>query len=109
MQYITNEAGERVGVVLDWTTYQTLTVSLSQDPELLQDLSISELQTLAQVSLGLDGQTELSQLLEQSRQNHLSPSDQERLDQLLEQIDQLNILKARALYTLQHRSTQSAV
>jgi hypothetical protein len=109
MQYITNEAGERVGVVLDWSTYQTLTVPLSQDPDLLKDLSISELQTLAQVSLGLDGQAELNHLLEQNRQNHLSQSGQERLDQLLEQIDQLNILKARALYTLQHRSTQSTV
>jgi hypothetical protein len=108
MQYITNEAGERVGVVLDWTTYQTLTVSSSKDPDLLQDLSLPELQTLAQVSLGLDTQAELNCLLEQNHENLLSAGEQDRLDHLMEQIDQLNIIKARALYTLQHVSPQSA-
>jgi hypothetical protein len=109
MQYITNEAGERVGVVLDWTTYQTLTVPTTKDPDLLPDLSLPELQTLAQVSLGLDGQTELSHLLEQNRETKLSALEQERLDQLIDQIDQLNILKARALYTLKLLTPQSAV
>jgi hypothetical protein len=102
MQYITNEAGERVGVVLDWTTYQTLAVSSPKDPDLLQDLSLPELQTLAQVSLGLDTQAELNRLLEQNHENLLSDGEQDRLDHLMEQIDQLNIIKARASYTLQH-------
>jgi hypothetical protein len=109
MQYITNEAGERVGVVLDWATYQTLAVSTAKDPDLLPDLSLPELQTLAQVSLGLDGQTELNHLLEQNCESQLSALEQERLDQLIDQIDQLNILKARALNTLNLLAPQSAV
>jgi hypothetical protein len=108
MQYITNETGERVGVVLAWAAYQQLVDDADKDPELLQDLSVSELQALAQINLGLDVQAELHQLLEQNREGGLSVSQQERLDQLVEQVDQLNILKARARYTLQVLSAQSA-
>jgi hypothetical protein len=101
VQYITNEAGIRVGVLLDLDTYQRLTVSES-NPELLTHLSHEELLALAESALSPKTQAELDDLLARNTENQLSESDVERLDQLLMRIDYLNILKARARYTLHH-------
>ncbi|MBO1047475.1 MAG: hypothetical protein HEQ10_06865 [Dolichospermum sp. DEX182a] len=99
VQYITNAQGEKVGVLLNLETYQQLT-NLSVDSELLIGLSIDELQALAESSLFPKTQMQLQELLIKNSQNQLSKVETETLDKLLTQVDQLNIIKTRARYTL---------
>ena len=99
VQYITNAQGEKVGVLLNLETYQQLT-NLSLDSELLIGLSIDELQALAESSLFPKTQMQLQELLIKNSQNQLSKVETETLDKLLAQVDQLNIIKTRARYTL---------
>jgi len=99
VQYITNTQGDRVGVLLNLETYQQLT-NLSADTELLIGLSLDELQALAETSLFLKSQIGLDKLLMKNSENQLSNEESETLDKLLAQVDQLNILKTRARYTL---------
>jgi hypothetical protein len=63
VRYITNEQGERIGVLLDLDDYRQLTRLSATDPDLLQGLSDEELQALAQSAL--------------------APADQSRMDDLL--------------------------
>jgi hypothetical protein len=79
-----------------------------EDEELLTNISPAELQALANMSLAPDQQTQLSNLLARNTETLISPEEIIILDQLLEQVDQLNILKARAKYTLQHLSRSIA-
>lgn len=104
VQYITNEVGARVGVLLDLDTYRQLTAR-EQDPELLSSLSYEELLALAESKLSSDTQAQLDELLHRNRENQLSAAEQGQLDQLLNRIDSLNILKTRARYTLAHSAT----
>ncbi|MGG6237003.1 hypothetical protein ACQ4N7_00055 [Nodosilinea sp. AN01ver1] len=99
VQYITNEAGDRVGVVLDIGTYQQLTAG-DHDPELLINLSVEELAALAESSLSPASQAELDDLLARNAASQLLEEELAQLDQLLQHIDHLNILKARSRYTL---------
>ena len=108
VQYITNAQGEKVGVLLNLETYQQLT-NLSLDSELLVGLSIDELQALAESSLFPKTQTQLQELLIKNSQNQLSKVEAETLDKLLAQVDQLNIIKARARYTLNILQNQQLV
>lgn len=101
IQYVTNQNGERVGVLLDLATYQQLINSSGEDEEILNDLSLSELQALADSLLSPKSQIELNNLLAKNVENQLSAEEKVTLDNLLAQIDQLNILKTRAKYTLQ--------
>ena len=101
-QFITNEQGERVGVILDLPTYNQL---ISEDSELLTNLSEAELTALANSKLSLEEQTQLDTLLNKQTSGLLSDTESLSLDALMEQIDHLNILKARAKYTLQLRSS----
>jgi hypothetical protein len=101
VQYITNEAGERVGVVLDLNTYRQLTIR-EDDPELLADLSRGELLALAESSLSAESQAHLDNLLSRNAEGQLSEAELEQLEQLLVRIDHLNILKARSRFTLRH-------
>ncbi len=106
-QFITDEAGKRVGVVLDWTTYQRLVHREVQDPELLPGLGAEELSILANVSLAAELQQEMSELLARNQEGQVSESEADRLDDLLDQVDRLNILKARARYTIEQLYTPS--
>ncbi|MEH2074707.1 MAG: hypothetical protein V7K57_09990 [Nostoc sp.] len=99
VQYVTNAQGDKVGVLLDLETYQQLT-NLSLDSELLIGLSLDELQALAESSLFTREQIQLQELLIKNSENNLSNEETETLDRLLAQIDQLNIIKTRARYTL---------
>ncbi|MDJ0706981.1 MAG: hypothetical protein QNJ46_27215 [Leptolyngbyaceae cyanobacterium MO_188.B28] len=101
VQYITNEAGKRVGVLLDLDTYRKLT-SVESDPELLTSLSQEELLALAESTLSPETQSQLNEFLDRNAENQLSESDLKKLDQLLSQVDYLNILKTRARYTLNY-------
>jgi hypothetical protein len=86
--------------LLDLKTYQQLLVPLGSDPDLLVDLSAEELQALAESTLALTTQTQLDNLLAQHAVHQLSADEIAILDRLLAQVDQLNILKTRARYTL---------
>ena len=99
VQYITNTQGETVGVLLNLETYQQLT-NLSADTELLIGLSLDELQALVESVLSPKTQTQLDNLLMKNSENQLSNEEFETLDKLLAQVDQLNIIKTKARYTL---------
>ena len=99
VQHITNAQGEKAGVLLNLETYQQLT-NLSADTELLIGLSLDELQALVESVLSPKTQTQLDNLLMKNADNQLTNEESETLDKLLAQVDQLNILKTRARYTL---------
>ncbi|MFN6483846.1 MULTISPECIES: hypothetical protein [unclassified Nostoc] len=99
VQYVTNAEGKKIGVLLDLETYEQLT-NLSVDSELLIGLNVDELQALAESYLSPKAQIQLQELLVKNTDNDLSDEETETLDRLLAQVDQLNILKTRARYTL---------
>ena len=66
VQYVTNQQGERVGVLLDLATYQRLAKDSAADGELLTGLSLEELQALATSQLASTEQGQLSELLAQN-------------------------------------------
>jgi hypothetical protein len=102
LQYITDDRGERVGVLLDMEAYQNLANRSNLDIECLSGLSTEELQALAQSQLATVSQTRLAELLAQNAESQLSTDELAELDYLIAQIDQLTILKTRARYTLNH-------
>lgn len=69
---------------------------------MLIDLSEAELNALSEGVLSVEHQSRLGLLLERNREAALTSSESEELDRYLQQIDSLNILKARARLTLQH-------
>ena len=73
---------------------------MNVNDERLINLSIEELEALANSSLVPKTQTQLNELLQKNANNQLSDEEQITLDKLLNQIDNLNILKTRAKYTL---------
>jgi hypothetical protein len=100
VHYITNQQGERVGVMLDLETYNRLRNYLRADTELLTNLSIDELQALAESILAPKEQEELERLLVKNKETQLSADENDLLDKMLAKIDRLNIIKTRARYTL---------
>ena len=106
VRYITNEQGERIGVVLDLDEYHQLTRHSVEDPELLQGLSEEELQALAQSALAPADQSRLDDLLAQKADSQLSAFEQVELDRLVADVDHLTLLKTRARYTLAHQAGQ---
>ncbi len=100
VRYITNEQGERVGVLLDLEAYNRLANPLALDDECLIGLSRDELQALADSKLAPAAQNQLNDLLVQNAEAQLSADEVANLDRLLVQVDQLTILKTRARYTL---------
>ena len=109
LRYITNEQGERVGVLLDVDEYHRLASLSVIDSDLLVGLSQAELQALAQSALAPGDQARLDDLLARHAETQLSPEELAELDRFLEQIDHLNILKTRARYTLNHRQESTTV
>ena len=105
MHYITNEQGERVGVLLDLTAYNRLVNLSVSDSACLVGLSKEELQALAASLLAPKAQARLDELLARNAMVELSTNEAAELDSLLEQVDQLTILKTRARYTLNYLET----
>ncbi len=105
VQYITEKDGRRVGVVLAWEDYQRMSTTLEDDADLLSGLSEDELRALAEGMLSLKKQETLDGLLQRKRERVLTEAEAKELQALLAHIDYLNILKTRALYTLQHIHT----
>jgi hypothetical protein len=75
----------------------------SDDNELspLVGLSHTELRALADAVVAADRQQQLQTLLAKNRQGTLTPEEEQTLDKLLAEADQVALLKARALYTIQ--------
>jgi hypothetical protein len=73
-----------------------------EDQELLNNLSIDELEALANSFLVPTTQNQLSDLLSKNSEDKLSPDETIILDRLLAQIDNLNLVKTRAIYTLHY-------
>ena len=103
VRYVTDESGKRVSVLLDLATYHRL-MATHNDPELLTSLCNDELVALAESDLSLDAQSQLHDLLSRNAEGELLADDLTILDQLLARVDDLNLLKARAHYTLEHLS-----
>ena len=74
----------------------------TDDQELLKDLSIDELDALAESVLIPKAQSQLQELLSKNTEATLSTEETSVLDHLLAQIDYLTILKTRAKYTLKY-------
>jgi hypothetical protein len=68
--------------------------------ELMTELSASELRVLADAVVAPGGQVRLQELLEKNRAGGLNVEEVAILDDLLAQVDQVALLKARAQYTL---------
>ena len=109
VHYVTNEQGERVGVLLDLEAYDRLANPLALDEECLIGLSLDELQALADSKLAPATQNQLDDLLVRNAQSQLSADEFTNLDRLLAQVDQLTILKTRARYTLHRLETLATV
>jgi hypothetical protein len=88
---------------LTWEDYENLQAAFSTDPDLLRNLNEAELQALAEGMLSSRYQERLDELLLRNREQGLSPNEERELDALLEQVDTMNTIKARAMYTLQQR------
>ena len=73
---------------------------MNLDDERLKNLSIEELEALANSILMTKNQMRLNDLLDKNANNQITIEEQITLDNLLNQIDYLNILKTRAKYTL---------
>lgn len=100
VQYITNEQGERVGVLLDLTTYSQLSQPSELDEECLVGLSVEELNALASCTLAVTDQAHLDDLIARNAESLLCADEIAQLDDLLAKADQLTLLKTRARYTL---------
>jgi hypothetical protein len=72
----------------------------SHDPALLTGLSKDELQALANVKLAPEEQEQLSNLLAKQNEGELSQDEVAQLDKLVAQVDQLTLVKAKAIHTL---------
>jgi hypothetical protein len=105
IEYIVTEAGQRTAVVMRWEDYQALQAMLPTDPDALTGLSESELRALAEGMLSPAHQERLRDLLRQNQESGVGGDEQSELDRLLDQVDQMNVLKARAAYTLQRLGT----
>lgn len=100
VQYVTNEQGQRTGVLLDVVAYQRLIGRKPTDPDLLTEMSRAELEALSAGRLALASQSRLDELLAQQQEGMLGEDGTAELDELLAQVDQLTLLKTRARYTL---------
>ena len=105
LQFVVNEQGEQVAVLLDVAEYHRLIQQTPADTDLLTGLSQAELEALANSLLAPTAQARLNELLAQNQAEQLSPEEETELDHLLEQVDQLTLLKTRARYTLDYHNT----
>jgi hypothetical protein len=105
IQYITNDRGDPISVVLDINTYTRLTSPA--DENLLLSLGVDELQALAYCKLAIAEQNRIDELIERNIESLLSENEIAELDELLARADQLMILKTRARYTLKYLSERT--
>ncbi|MDZ4848987.1 MAG: hypothetical protein SGI77_06815 [Pirellulaceae bacterium] len=76
---------------------------MSNDTNILPNVSNSGLKALATASLSPQDQSQLRDLLARNSEGKLSDQESKQLNLLIEQIDELNLLKARAAFTLRQQ------
>ena len=81
---------------------------MNSDPDTLLGLSDGELEALAEGMLALSTQSRLDELLARSKEQQLSLEESAELDRLLARVDQLNLVKTRARYTLRRQQVGAA-
>ena len=81
---------------------------MSVASEMLTNLSVGELEALADGLLAPARQARLDELLARSAEGALPRDEVRELDRLLELADQLTLLKTRARYTLNQLKVESA-
>ena len=69
--------------------------------KLLTGLSKSDLETLANIMVSPQFQNKLSDFLAKNQEGEISERELAELDKMLAEVDQLTLLKARAMSTLQ--------
>jgi hypothetical protein len=84
------------------------TQEMTNDNEILNGLSVDELEALADSLLAPAAQARLDDLLARKIENPLSEDEGAELDRLLRKVDQLTILKTRARYTLHQERAAAA-
>jgi len=77
---------------------------MPNDPELLTGVSLDELEALAAGVLVPTAQTRMDELLVGAKEHRLTSQEEVELDDLLHKVDQLNLLKARARYTIDRQA-----
>jgi hypothetical protein len=77
------------------------------ETKLLPNVSVAGLKALASGMLAPQAQSHLDDLLARNSEGKLTEQETKKLDALIEQIDELNLLKARAAFTLQHQDDAS--
>jgi hypothetical protein len=80
---------------------------MSRD-ELLTDLSVEELEALADSLLAPAAQSRMDDMLSRRKEGPLAGDEEIELERLLRRSDQLTILKTRARYTLSQTKTEAA-
>ena len=75
---------------------------MSKETNILPNVSAAGLKALANAMLAPKMQSQLDDLLARNSEGNLSERESKELDSLIEQIDELNLLKARADFTLRH-------
>ena len=98
-RFVTTPQGT-VEVVMDEKTYEALVSSNSSDPLLLRDLTLEQLKALAEGKLTTDVQAQMNGLIQKEKAGQATSEESAILDKLLHQLDQLDMLKAKAFYTL---------
>lgn len=98
-RFVTTAQGT-VEVIMDEKTYEALVSYNSPDPLLLRDLTLEQLKALAEGKLTTDVQARLSGLIQKEKKGHTTLEESAALEKLSHQLDQLDMLKAKAFYTL---------
>jgi hypothetical protein len=81
---------------------------MTSELKILPDVSPTALKALANSMLVPQTQSRLEQLLVRNAEGLLSAAEVKELDSIVEQIDELNLLKARAEYTLRYQSQKGS-
>ena len=76
---------------------------MNGDVEVLTCLNNDELNALAESNLAPSSQARLDELLALNIESKLAAEETDELDKLLARVDHLNILKARARFTLRRQ------
>ena len=66
----------------------------------LSNMNLHELRALAEAVVAPNRQQRLKALLDKNRRGELTPKEQAILDEMLTEVDQVALLKARARYTM---------
>lgn len=76
---------------------------MPNEMNILPNVGTAGLRALADAMLVPKHQTQLDDLLDRNADGKLTDEEREQLDLLIEQVDELNLLKARAEFTLRHQ------